>query len=114
MGGFTTPFLKFWYNKWRELSTKFPGVLGKTFNITKVFGSRNAGQEGNLPVCRSRKPAENADPGKRASYGWKLPNNGDTQTHGFSPLLIIEEAFRQSIDIFDLKIQSQITLKKPV
>jgi len=24
-----------------------------------------AGQEGNLPVCRSRKPAENADPGKK-------------------------------------------------
>ncbi|MDH3566552.1 MAG: hypothetical protein OEM61_04250 [Desulfobacteraceae bacterium] len=51
---------------------------------------------------------------KRDSYGWKLPNNGETQTHDFGPLFIIEKAFRQSIDIFDLKIQPQITLKKPV
>ena len=32
---------------------------------TRVFGPRKAGQEGILPVCRSRKPAENADPGKK-------------------------------------------------
>ncbi len=47
-----------------EIGTAF---LGQAFNGagTRVFGSRKAGQESNLPVCRNRKPAENADPDKK-------------------------------------------------